>query len=210
MNNRDRLVTAAGDLFYRDGYAATSVEDILERTGVARSNFYYYFDGKLDLAREVFRRWVVDCEDHLRVALASDRNAAGKLRAIFREVRVGTPEESGEDGGRLPCPLGPLVLELAPHDAQIRSLATEFLDTLRTALRDAIAEGARQGEFQPGLDPEPAAAVALATLQGGLLMGRTHGHAQPYRSAETALLELLAPRIAGPGSDGSPADPPGL
>ena len=210
MTNRDRLVLAAGDLFYRDGYAATSVEDILERTGVARSNFYYYFDSKLDLAREVFRRWVVDCEDHLQVALAPDRGATGRLHAIFREVRVGSPDGVEAHGGRLPCPMGPLVLELAPHDAEIRSVATEFLGSLRTALREAIIAGAREGEFDPGLDPEPAAAVALATLQGALLLCHTHGRAQPLRCAESALLELLAPRETGHGSDAAHGDPSGL
>lgn len=209
MTNRDRLVLAAGDLFYRNGYAATSVEDILQRTGVARSNFYYYFDGKLDLAREVFRRWVADFEAHLQGAMVADRDAAQKLHAIFREVRVSSPD-AVDGGGRLPCPMGPLVLELAPHDAEIRSVATEFLGSLRTALTEAIAEGARQGEFDPGLDPEPAAAVALATLQGALLLCHTNGQAQPLRSAESALLVLLAPREAGPISDARPTDGPGL
>jgi len=206
MTNRDRLVQAAGDMFYRNGYAATSVEDILERTGVARSNFYYYFGGKLDLAREVFRRWVEDFEDHLRGATASDGDAAEKLHAIFREVRVSSADDGADARDRLPCPMGPLVLELAPHDEEIRSVATEFLATLRSALRKAIAAGAGRGEFDPGIDPEAAAAVALATLQGALLLCHTLGRAQPLGNAESALLGLLMPRKFGPRSDPLPGD----
>lgn len=206
MTNRDRLVLAAGELFCRNGYAATSVEDILEHTGVARSNFYYYFDGKLDLAREVFRRWVGDFEDHLRGATAAQGDAAGTLRAIFHEVRASCPGERTDARHGRPCPMGPLVLELAPHDEEIRSVATEFLDTLRSALRETIAAGAGRGEFDPRLDPGPAAAVALATLQGALLLCHTLGHTQPLRSAESALLELLVPRESGPRSDPLPGD----
>jgi TetR/AcrR family transcriptional repressor of nem operon len=196
MTNRDRLVLAAGDLFHRNGYAATSVEDILERTGVARSNFYYYFDGKLDLAREVFRRWVEDFEDHLHGALSSDGDgdAAEGLHAIFSEVRVSPADERIEPLGRLACPMGPLVLELAPHDEEIRSVATEFLGSLGDALRETIADGARRGQFDGDIDPEAAAAVALATLQGALLLCHTHGRPEPLRKAEVALLELLSPR----------------
>jgi TetR/AcrR family transcriptional repressor of nem operon len=198
MTNRDRLVLAAGDLFYRNGYAATSVEDILERTGVARSNFYYHFDGKLDLAREVLRRWVADFEAHLVTTTEDGAPAAARLRSIFREVRVAPwTQEAGSGSHRLPCPMGPLALELAPHDVEVRSLAAEFLRTLRRSLRDVIAEGSSRGEFDRSLDPDAAAAVAVATLQGGLLLSHTNGVSQPLRRAESALLELLARRDDG-------------
>lgn len=191
MTNRDRLVLAAGELFYRNGYAATSVEDILEKTGVARSNFYYHFDGKLDLAREVLRRWVEAFEEHLGALRADGHSPEERLREIFREVRT---EGRGASRGmreRIPCPLGPLALELAPHDPEVRQVTSEFQETLRSALLEAIRGGARSGEFSSGLQPEPAARVALATLQGALFMCHARGGDGPLREAEAALLELL-------------------
>lgn len=190
MTNRDRLVLAAGRLFYRNGYAATSVEDILERTGVARSNFYYHFGGKLDLAREVLRRWVDQFEEGLDAAERNATSPAERLERIFRQVDPGDADAADADA--IPCPLGPLALELAPHDDQVRSITAELLDALRSAFRDVIARGAETGAFGDDLDPDPAAGVAVATFQGALLMCYALGDAGPLRQAEAALLDLLS------------------
>jgi len=197
MTNRDRLVLAAGELFYRNGYAATSVEDILEETGVARSNFYYHFRGKLDLAREVLRRWVEGCEEQLSDLCADGHSPAERLRGIFREVRAERAGRADGAGKHVRCPLGPLALELAPHDSEVRRVTSGFQDTLRSALREVIESGARSGEFASGLRPEAAARVALATLQGALLMCHARGGDGPLREAESALFELLGAESGG-------------
>ena len=44
--NRQRIVDAADNLFYRRGYNQTSFQDISEATGIPRGNFYYYFKTK--------------------------------------------------------------------------------------------------------------------------------------------------------------------
>lgn len=45
-NTRGKIVTAAWDLFYRQGYEHTTVEDIIEASGTSRGSFYHYFEGK--------------------------------------------------------------------------------------------------------------------------------------------------------------------
>jgi len=191
MTNRDRLVLAAGELFYRNGYAATSVGDILDRTGVARSNFYYHFGGKMDLAREVLRRWARAFEEHLTGLGRDGSSPTDRLRGIFRQV---APQNSqpGDGDARIPCPLGPLAFELAPHDQVVREVTSEFLDILGGALLDVIESGAASGEFDPEVEPGPAARVALAALQGALLMCHARGGQEPLVDARDALLEVLS------------------
>ncbi len=43
---KSRIITAAWRLFYEQGYAATTVEDILRAAGTAKGSFYHYFTGK--------------------------------------------------------------------------------------------------------------------------------------------------------------------
>ncbi len=51
---RSTLLTAARELFAEQGYAHTSTEEILARTGVTRGALYYHFRDKVDLFRAVF------------------------------------------------------------------------------------------------------------------------------------------------------------
>ena len=53
MGNREKLLEAATSILGRNGYQATSVDEILESARVAPSNFYYHFKSKEELAIEV-------------------------------------------------------------------------------------------------------------------------------------------------------------
>ena len=46
MRVKDRIVSAAWELFYEKGYDATTVDDIIRLSDTSKGSFYYYFDGK--------------------------------------------------------------------------------------------------------------------------------------------------------------------
>ena len=56
MDAKKRLLSTAANLIHSKGFNSTSVQDILDETAVARSNFYYHFDSKEQLAFEVLGR----------------------------------------------------------------------------------------------------------------------------------------------------------
>ena len=45
-NTKGRIINAAWDLFYEQGYDDTTVEEIIERSGTSKGSFYHYFEGK--------------------------------------------------------------------------------------------------------------------------------------------------------------------
>ncbi len=45
-NTKGKIVSAAWELFYEQGYNDTTIEEIVERSGTSRGSFYHYFDGK--------------------------------------------------------------------------------------------------------------------------------------------------------------------
>ncbi len=45
-NTKSKIVSAAWQLFYKQGYDDTTVEEIVEASGTSRGSFYHYFDGK--------------------------------------------------------------------------------------------------------------------------------------------------------------------
>jgi AcrR family transcriptional regulator len=83
----ERLFTAAEEVFARQGYHDARIEDIVTRSGMARTTFYDYFGGKEDLLRAV----VADVADELRTHAAAlpplRRGAQGRtaLRQWFGE-----------------------------------------------------------------------------------------------------------------------------
>ena len=45
-NTKGKIINAAWDLFYEQGYEFTTVEEIIEKSGTSKGSFYHYFEGK--------------------------------------------------------------------------------------------------------------------------------------------------------------------
>lgn len=45
-NTMGKIITAAWDLFYEQGYEDTTIEEIIEQSGTSKGSFYHYFEGK--------------------------------------------------------------------------------------------------------------------------------------------------------------------
>lgn len=69
-NRKDKILTAAADLFIQQGYAGTSTQQIADAVGCTKAALYYHFkEGKEELYQEVFKshspnlsHMLVDCE----------------------------------------------------------------------------------------------------------------------------------------------------
>ncbi|HVJ80319.1 MAG TPA: TetR/AcrR family transcriptional regulator [Planctomycetia bacterium] len=53
---RDRLVVAAVELFYRNGFQAVGVDQVIDKAGVTKTTFYKHFESKDDLMVAAVRR----------------------------------------------------------------------------------------------------------------------------------------------------------
>ena len=45
-NTKGKIITAAWDLFYEQGYEDTTIEEIIKKSGTSKGSFYHYFEGK--------------------------------------------------------------------------------------------------------------------------------------------------------------------
>lgn len=51
---KQRIIDAAWDLFYENGYAETTVNDIIKKANTSKGGFYYYFKKKDDLLNSLY------------------------------------------------------------------------------------------------------------------------------------------------------------
>ena len=84
-NTKGKIVSAAWDLFYRQGYENTTVEEIIEESGTSRGSFYHYFDGK-DALLSSLSYLFDDKYEELLETLDTDRNAFDILMYLNREL----------------------------------------------------------------------------------------------------------------------------
>lgn len=166
-SNRDRLFSAATEVFLEHGYAA-SVDMIVSRAGVARQTFYNYFQNKESLFAEVMRNWVGD----ILVPLTED---TGDLRAMLQKFAAAYR-------ARALCPAGIAGYRTMMGQAQrfpelTREAFEAGIGRMVGILADLLQQAMRRGELREA-DPMFAAEMLMSMLAGlersRLLMGATN------------------------------------
>src|SRR3954463_9163190 len=110
MSSRDKILDVSTELFYRNGYQATSVDDIIAQAKVSKSNFYYHFKSKEELGLEVLNQRRMELEKSLDCMLG-DCEQCSKARLLkFVDFLVDSQEAELAKCG---CPFGNLVAEMA-------------------------------------------------------------------------------------------------
>ncbi|XOK62089.1 TetR/AcrR family transcriptional regulator [Paenibacillus elgii] len=82
---RQEILTVAGELFRHHGYASTTVEAIIQKVGVAKGTFYYYFKSKEQILDALVHELVDQlCEAYQQIADNPAMGVMDKLRQMLR------------------------------------------------------------------------------------------------------------------------------
>ena len=124
--NRQRIIDAADNLFYRRGYNQTSFQDISDATGIPRGNFYYYFKTKDEILDAVVNSRISDLSAMLNQCESETDDARERL-LIFSNML----EYKSDDVLQSGCPIGSLSSELAKDDTELQEISRQAFVLLR-------------------------------------------------------------------------------
>ncbi|MDU0300192.1 ScbR family autoregulator-binding transcription factor [Streptomyces sp. PAL114] len=173
---RATIITAAADLFDRQGYESTSLSDIVEHARVTKGALYFHFAAKEDLAHAVLELQSATCRRLARDTASRGRTSLGALmRLTFCVARM-----SAED------PVLRAGLRLATDGTRPRPPLshpfTEWLDIVTARLEGAVEES----DVHPDVDIDAVAHSLVCFFVGTRVVGRTREDVsrQPRRTAE--------------------------
>ncbi|MEU6039602.1 TetR/AcrR family transcriptional regulator [Actinomadura sp. NPDC047616] len=186
---RERLFTAAVELIAEHGFAATTVDQIAERAGVAKGTVYYNFGSKAALFTALLDYGVDRLGARLREA-AAGRAPLDALEAVVGAELAFIGEH--EPFARL------LIAEAwrsgggAWHQAALL-IRERAIGVVADVLRSAVAVG----DLRADLDVETAAAAVFGMVLTVALHWRTLEPGRPLEDVHATLMDLLRGRIAG-------------
>ncbi|MFJ2192780.1 TetR/AcrR family transcriptional regulator [Kitasatospora sp. NPDC087861] len=183
----DTVLQAALELFWRRGYEATSMADLVEELGIARASIYATFGSKHELFLRALERYGEQADPVLLVELSQPGPVLPAVRALVRRFAA----ESAEDGMKRGCFVTNTAVELAPHDPAAARRVEASLGHVETALTAALVRADAQGELPAGRDPRALARMLLVLMQGMRVLGRTADGAARVRDAAEQALVLL-------------------
>ncbi len=149
------------DVFWKEGFAATSLDDLSAATGMNRPSLYAAFGDK----RELYIKSYEGYRDRMRARMAEVFRSDYPLREVLQRVYAIALDMylSGKDGPR-GCFTVMTAASEAVLDPGIRELVTTgFADTDRFFGR-IFSRAQERGELPPSADPQVLAHLASATL----------------------------------------------
>ena len=182
-------MTAAAELFRRQGYAATGIKAVLTAAEAPYGSLYHFFPGgKADLGRAVVEEGGRTYLELVEVFFPDDADPVEAVGAFFD----GAADVLESTGFADACPIATIAGEIA-----------DTVEGMRVAAADAfamwIAALARHLGAQ-GVDPDVAGDVAIelfCLVEGAFLLGRTSRSAEPLRVAGRRAQDTVAGALGG-------------
>ncbi len=165
QNSREKLVNAATLLFRRNGYVATTVDQICEEAGVTKGAFFHHFDSKEALAVATLEQW-----DAMGAALEADAPFQSETDPVAKVV--GCMEFFirlfSSPGLLKSCLAGTTLQEVSESHPEIRCAANDCFVHAGERFQKLLEEAARSRKKK--LDTAALASLWMAAIQGSLLL----------------------------------------
>jgi TetR/AcrR family transcriptional repressor of nem operon len=189
MSSREKILDSAAALIHARGFHHTSIQDILEAASVTKSNFYYHFESKEQLAFEVLGERM---RQFYAVAIGPSLenpslNPGRRIELFLDNVRAIGSSKLGELG----CPFGNLAQEISSIHEPLRESLSLFFAACAEAMEQCFEEGKQAGVFQQELPSRQISEFVLAQIQGAFLMRKTHKNPEIIENNFRVLRKLL-------------------
>jgi AcrR family transcriptional regulator len=189
---RERLLETAIEMFAERGYAATGVDALCRRAGVAKTGLYWEFQNKVGLLNAVIDQVVAEWVDQIREAARTVGEPREKLDVALDNLRHRVSERP-----ELFRVLLVVLAERTQVDEEAREALRRFYKSAHAALLQGIQESV------PGVLPSEELSVScdliLAMVEGIFLRAQVCGDDDVdrlFRAARSAILLMVKELIA--------------
>lgn len=190
LGARDKLLSAAVELFTARGYAATSVREIVEHAGLTKPALYYHFGSKEGIYLEILREIRVRMDE----ALSRLSSEEGTTRERMTRFGVGLFELFEENVSAVRFMNA--VLWGPPQGAPPFDFRM-FHQDIRAAVGRMVEQGIARGELRPE-DPACVAEAFIAVLSFSMDVHLVYPERSPGTAGLRRVLDILFRGIALP------------
>jgi TetR/AcrR family transcriptional repressor of nem operon len=189
LKTRSAIVASAGSLFYANGYANTSMDDIINASGVAKGNVYYHFKSKEDIALAALEKYE---EEYLKKILPpSEEGPLSQLLDYLDKVA----ESNSHDKCRKGCFFGNMALEMSPTSEPLRKSLEDFFGEVEGRIRSLLKQAKEMEEIPHYVDVDITSTVMVELLQGAALLGKVRRKPNNVHAASQFLKTYLKAEV---------------
>ncbi|SFB55238.1 transcriptional regulator, TetR family [Rhizobium sp. NFR07] len=185
------ILAVARTLIINGGYNGFSYADISEVVGIRKASIHHHFPSKVDLVRELVKRYR---EDGQAGVAALEQNVPNALDIL--KVYSTHWSKCIEDASRPYCVCALLASELPSLPPEVAAEVTAFFRFISSWLGSVMERGSKEGTLTLSSEPDVEAEAFLATVYGAMLSARAYGSPKVFGTILAPTLSRLTPNAA--------------
>lgn len=165
--NRDLVLENATNVFHHKGYNGTSMQDLVDATGLNRSSIYNSFNNKLELYLECLKVYNKKYQKATSNILMKSDNALGAIESLFKLYL----KESVTDKDNKGCLIGNCKAEMGNQETHITQFLLSNQDDTLDFLEDLVSQGQKDKVINTNRSANEYALFLFTSLQGFRMTG---------------------------------------
>ena len=159
--DRDLVMENVMELFWKKGYNGTSMQDLVDVTGLNRSSFYNSFGDKFSLYEEALKKYQIQQNKLLQESFTEAKSPKQAIISLFRGI-----SDDIRSGNSKGCMLTNCTSELSWEDERVKNFLIDNKDKVVELFSTLIRSSQEKGEIGLDKNAETLALFLFTSLQG--------------------------------------------
>ena len=165
--DREKVVEDVMKLFWKKGYNGTSMQDLVDVTGLNRSSLYNSFGDKFSLFQESLKHYQEVQQHYLHNFLTDSQSPKEAIESLFRGIGEEVSAGKSVNG----CMISNCISELGNVDDRLKDFLVANKDQVVSTFHQLIVEAQKKGEIDPQKNARHLALYLFSSLNGIRITG---------------------------------------
>lgn len=176
---RRRILEQAFKLIYKNGYQATSIDNIVENPfPVGKGSFFYHFEKKEELGLAVIEEIIYPSLDKALITpLEGSEDPLADMYTLIKKFLLSASSEQINYG----CPTNNLIQEMAPLNESFRNALKKILDRWQKVIVEALERAKKMGKVKADIDSASVAEFIVVGYEGLRGLGKVYQNIEFYQ-----------------------------
>jgi len=185
--NRAQVLQNATDVFHKKGYNGTSMQDLVDTTGLNRSSIYNSFGSKLGIFIEVLGYYQFIGKGKMNKEIVNSHNASDTINGIFNMYL----NEILSDKEKKGCLIVNCKSEMSNQEPLIKSFMEQNQTQVLAMLEDVVHKGQMERVFNENQTANQYALYLYSSIQGLRMTGILNTNKEDLKNLIDTIVKVL-------------------
>jgi TetR/AcrR family transcriptional regulator, transcriptional repressor for nem operon len=184
--DRDKAIESALATFRKNGFGATTTDDLRLAMGIGRQSFYDTFKGKREIYLEALRKYNSDRVLGFFEIFRKSGSPLKALEGMLTSISIESPKDR-----TLACLGVSSICEFGASDAEVSSINDATASSIKSVLGKLILEAKNKKEIRSSLDPKETALYLLSVFSGMRVSARAGASSEELNAIAAIAIDGL-------------------